>query len=451
MSGRCATRGTPPWSTRARRGRCSTTSRARSSSSSRSSPRTTMPTTSAASPSCCEQHRGARLRPAQRADPHAHPAGLRGRHGDDPASSARILGARHPGSYARAYCLLWGRLAVLRRHAVRLRLRPRVRRHAAADVRVAREAARAARRRPRSTAGTNTRSPTSASPRRVEPGNAALAARENARPAACATPASPRCRAPSARRRPPTRSCAAASRRWSSRSTSTSARAFPIRCAYSPRSASGRTGLEKTPPPRPLLRCCRPAPRRRRPSLRRSRSPSAAAARRVRGRAASRQPAPAPTVDKVDKGRQAQARFRRGDAPSPPSSPPRRSRPPTVRRPVGAHPQGLRHARPRRQAGQAEDRAVRRAARVPAAHHRAQPALPLPHRRRDREARPADRARAAADGRERLQPDGLLARARLGPVAVHPAAPASATTSSRTPGTTAGATSSTRPTPRSTT
>ena len=57
---------------------------------------------------------------------------------------------------------------------------------------------------------------------------------------------------------------------------------------------------------------------------------------------------------------------------------------------------------------------------IPEARLRAQPALPLPHRRRDREARPAHRARAAADGRELLQPDGLLARARLGPVAVHP-------------------------------
>ena len=69
---------------------------------------------------------------------------------------------------------------------------------------------------------------------------------------------------------------------------------------------------------------------------------------------------------------------------------------------------------------QRESPLLRGAARIPAAHLRPQPAVPLPHRRGDREARPADRARAAADGRERLQPDGLFARACLGAVAVHP-------------------------------
>ena len=57
---------------------------------------------------------------------------------------------------------------------------------------------------------------------------------------------------------------------------------------------------------------------------------------------------------------------------------------------------------------------------VPEARVRAQPPVPVPHRRRDREARPADRARAAADGGELVQPDGLLARACLGALAVHP-------------------------------
>ena len=81
--------------------------------------------------------------------------------------------------------------------------------------------------------------------------------------------------------------------------------------------------------------------------------------------------------------------------------------------------QGFAHAGPRQGRWCARRRLVRGAPGVPAAHLRPQPPLPLPHRRRDREARHADRARAAADGGERVQPDGVLARARLRPVAVH--------------------------------
>src|SRR5437588_398822 len=101
----------------------------------------------------CRRHRraardalGSRLRPAQGTDPHAHAAGVRRRARRHPRAWRRFLGDRHPRAHARAHRLLWGRVAVLWRYAVRVRLRAPVRRHRRADVRVAAEAARAARR-----------------------------------------------------------------------------------------------------------------------------------------------------------------------------------------------------------------------------------------------------------------------------------------------------------------
>src|SRR5256885_970885 len=88
--------------------------------------------------------------------------------------------------------------------------------------------------------------------------------------------------------------------------------------------------------------------------------------------------------------------------------------------PLAAHSPGLRDPRPRQRPGGEAHRVLRRAPRIPAARLRPQPAVSLSHRRGDRKARAADRAGAAADGGERVQPDGLLARARLGTVAVHP-------------------------------
>src|SRR2546425_7164197 len=101
----------------------------------------------------CRRHRRAGrdalcsgLWPAQGADPHAYAAGVRRRQRSHPRAWRRFLGDRHPRAYARAHRLLWGRVAVLWRYAVRLRLRAALRRHRRADVRVAAEAARAARR-----------------------------------------------------------------------------------------------------------------------------------------------------------------------------------------------------------------------------------------------------------------------------------------------------------------
>src|SRR5437879_660344 len=101
----------------------------------------------------CRRHRraggdapGSGLWPAQGTDPHADAAGVRRRQRSHPRARRRFLGDRHPRAYARAHRLLWGRVAVLWRHAVRVRLRAPVRRHRRADVRVAAEAARAARR-----------------------------------------------------------------------------------------------------------------------------------------------------------------------------------------------------------------------------------------------------------------------------------------------------------------
>src|SRR5436190_10267952 len=101
----------------------------------------------------CRRHRraggdapGSRLWPAQGTDPHADAAGVGRRQRSHPRAWRRFLGDRHPGAYARAHRLLWGRVAVLWRYPVRLRLRAALRRHRRADVRVAAEAARAARR-----------------------------------------------------------------------------------------------------------------------------------------------------------------------------------------------------------------------------------------------------------------------------------------------------------------
>src|SRR3989454_1001150 len=101
----------------------------------------------------CRRHRraggdapGSRLWPAQGTDPHADAAGVGRRQRSHPRAWRRFLGARHPRAYARAHRLLWGRVAVLWRYAVRVRLRAALRRHRRADVRVAAEAARAARR-----------------------------------------------------------------------------------------------------------------------------------------------------------------------------------------------------------------------------------------------------------------------------------------------------------------
>src|SRR5438270_4174860 len=89
---------------------------------------------------------GSRLWPAQGTDARAYPASVRRRARQHPRAWRRILGDRHPRAHARAHRLLWGRVAVLWRYAVRVRLRAPVRRHRRADVRVAAEAARAARR-----------------------------------------------------------------------------------------------------------------------------------------------------------------------------------------------------------------------------------------------------------------------------------------------------------------
>src|SRR5712691_3789747 len=101
----------------------------------------------------CRRHRragrdalGSGLWPAQGADPHADAAGVRRRPRSHPRAWRRFLGDRYPRAYARAHRLLWGRVAVLWRYAVRVRLRAPLRRHRRADVRVAAEAARAARR-----------------------------------------------------------------------------------------------------------------------------------------------------------------------------------------------------------------------------------------------------------------------------------------------------------------
>ncbi len=91
--------------------------------------------------------------------------------------------ARNTRPHARPHQLLvrGRRRAVLRRHAVRPGLRPRVRGHAAADVGVALEAGGAARRRPGSTAATSTRCRTRASPSPSTPTTRARAPRRGDR------------------------------------------------------------------------------------------------------------------------------------------------------------------------------------------------------------------------------------------------------------------------------
>ena len=114
---------------------------------------------------------------------------------------------------------------------------------------------------------------------------------------------------------------------------------------------------------------------------------------------------------------------RRGFAPAV-----RRARPDARR---GAHPRAVRgplrsHARRLQARGRADTRAVDEQLRwyaleprVPAARLRARRSVSLSHRHRARAARHAARAGAAAGGGERLRAVCLLARARLGTVAVH--------------------------------
>ena len=89
----------------------------------------------------------------------------------------------------------------------------------------------------------------------VEPGNAALTTRE-ARDRRLREAGKPTLPSRWARKKPLTLSCAVPSRRWSSRSTSTSARASPIRCASSLRSATGRTTSETAPDTDSCYRRC---------------------------------------------------------------------------------------------------------------------------------------------------------------------------------------------------
>ena len=101
---------------------------------------------------------------------------------------------------------------------------------------------------------------------------------------------------------------------------------------------------------------------------------------------------------------------------------------------------GLRDSRPRRSAGREVGAVVRGPARLRRAHGRPQPALSLPHRRRGRGARHADRDRAAADDRERVQPERALASPRLRHLAVHPVDRQALRARSRTSGSTRAAT-----------
>ena len=135
-------------------------------------------TTSAASRRCCARYDVPGVRTGARGDSRAHARARRGR----PRSTFRASASRSPCSTFRATRRDTSRTtrparpaAVLRRHAVRGRMRPPVRRHARSRCgRRCRSSPRC--RRPRaSTAGTNTRSPTCASRAAVEPANAAFA------------------------------------------------------------------------------------------------------------------------------------------------------------------------------------------------------------------------------------------------------------------------------------
>ena len=95
---------------------------------------------------------------------------------------AGVRRARHPRPYRRPHRLprrnRWTARGVLRRHAVRWRLRPPVRGHAGADVGFAVEAGSTCRARPTSIAPTNTRCANVRFALAVEPENAELAARD---------------------------------------------------------------------------------------------------------------------------------------------------------------------------------------------------------------------------------------------------------------------------------
>ena len=122
-----------------------------------------------------------------------------------------------------------------------------------------------------------------------------------------------------------------------------------------------------------------------------------------------------------------------------------------VHRSLGTHARRLRTERDRQPAGGAARGVVSESPRVRPAHDRAQPPLSVLHRRRAGKAQHADRDRAAADDRERLQPAGLFARARRPASGSSSPRPGANTGCSRTSGTTAGATCSPPPAPRSTT
>ena len=148
---------------------------------------------------------------------------------------------RRPHCRAYQLCHPVSQGGVCRRHAVRHRLRPRHRGHAADDVGLAQEADGAAQGhrgllRPRVHPGQ----------RQVRPHHRARQRRRcrsaPRRSMRCAPPARPRCRPPSAWSWRPTRSCARTSRR----SRSGSGWRAPRSGRSSPRSASARTGAETT-------------------------------------------------------------------------------------------------------------------------------------------------------------------------------------------------------------
>ena len=193
----------------------------------------------------------------------------------------------------------------------------------------------------------------------VEPGNAALRERQRARAGQARSRACRRCRRRSPTSARPIRSCAPASRRSSPRRRRTPGARSPMPSTRSPSCASGRTDFaeaDRIAParhaslPSPLAAllaaCATPTPRRRR------HSPVAevVARRRRPSRVAAALPAPR---------RHVVARIRFAD---PPPRRGARAAAAAGRRPVGAHPQGLRDARPRRPARREMGAVVRRRA-----------------------------------------------------------------------------------------
>ena len=316
-------------------------------------------------------------------------------------------------------------VAVLRRHAVRRRLRPAVRGHAGADVDVAVEARRARRRDARLLRRTSTRWRTCASRAAVEPGNAASRARDareqaqaRARPADAAVDDRRRARDQSVPARGDARgargrggACGPRARRRRRRRSPT-LRAVEERLPVTRVAALGLTVARERAPT--IARALVAAPPRIRiapeshfaaPAARRSRSPRARRPHRRR-RAAP----PTPVIDAV---------AARADCPT---LPPKIALAPTAVRGGGHAPSSSRCRRRPATCGTASSRGYAMpdlegplvekweqwyadAARLRGAHGRAQPALPLSHRRRGRGARHAARDRAAADGRERVQPE----------------------------------------------